>query len=181
MRTLIAIKADLVAAHRKGDWDWACELSQERNKARKQERGRCIDCGAVICRQSTRCNMHEKLHRNYKRSLPFWLFLMCCFSAIANPPTNPPPALVCGWTHSPSTNVVAYRVYWGPSTRLYTNSIQVAYVTSATITNVFRNTWYWVSATAVDDNGLESDYSNEVQVRVPNKPNPPTAFSASPQ
>lgn len=93
----------------------------------------------------------------------------------------PDVAITCGWTHSTSTNVVAYKVYWGPSVGNYTNHIDVGYVTTATITNVTRNTWYWLAGTAVDANGLESDFSNEVSVRVPNKPNPPTAFSASPQ
>lgn len=180
-RSLAEIKSDLVNAHRLKDWDLAKNLSQEKNLVKRRQRRSCVVCGATLTRGTTRCRMHYILNRYYKRALAAATALFMAVCAYASPPTNPPPALVCGWTHSPSTNVVAYKVYWGPSTRNYTNFIQVGYVTSASITNVTRNTWYWVSATALDDNGLESDFSNEVSVRVPNKPNPPTAFNATPQ
>lgn len=181
MRTLASIKRDLIKAHRQGNWEAAKLLSQEKNMAKRKMLSVCLDCGVIIHKNSTRCDMHERIHRNYKKALVAATALFLALCAYASPPTNPPPAIVCGWSHSPSTNVVAYKVYWGPSSGNYTNHIDVAYLTTATVTNVIRNTWYWLAATAVDANGLESDFSNEVSVRVPNKPNPPTAFNATPQ
>jgi len=66
------------------------------------------------------------------------------------------------WFASPSPEVTAYRIYFG------TNAGNYAFVTNAglvrTQTVVLPHTGRWLfAATAVDANGLESDFSNEVQ------------------
>jgi len=59
-----------------------------------------------------------------------------------------------------------FRLYWGQSSRNYARSLLldptlVAYV----VTDLTPGTWYF-AITALDENGLESDYSNEVSKQV---------------
>ena len=68
------------------------------------------------------------------------------------------------WDASASTNVVAYRVYWGHASGAYTNDVQVGNVLTATVSNLVAGCSYYFAATAVDDSGLESDYSNEASL-----------------
>ncbi|MBP9902294.1 MAG: hypothetical protein KBH45_12595 [Verrucomicrobia bacterium] len=62
---------------------------------------------------------------------------------------------------------MAYRVYYGPTSRSYTNSIQVGNVTNASIVGLVDGATYYFGATALDGSGLESDFSNETLYSVP--------------
>ena len=65
------------------------------------------------------------------------------------------------WDPSPGTNVIAgYNLYYGPAPVTYTNVIHTSTNCTCTIT-VPAGTTYLV-CTAVDVQGLESDYSNEI-------------------
>lgn len=83
--------------------------------------------------------------------------------ALADPTTNSPSVTVA-WDVHQDQSVVGYRVYYGVSSRTYTNNVQVLNRTnnSATVSNLVRSTTYYFAATAFTDQGLESDYSNEV-------------------
>lgn len=66
------------------------------------------------------------------------------------------------WDQSPSTNVVAYRVYAGTSSRSYTEVFDVGNSTSVVVSNREWGVLYYYSATALDEISLESDYSDEI-------------------
>lgn len=59
------------------------------------------------------------------------------------------------------TDLAGYKVYYGPSSGNYANSVNVGNVTSYTLNNLAPGTYY-ISVTAYDAAGIESGYSNEV-------------------
>lgn len=88
-----------------------------------------------------------------------------------------------GWVHSNSQPVNAYRVYYGPSSGNYTNSLVVPYSTLATVPSLQEDSTYYFAVTSVltNSNGetLESDFSNEATYKVPSSdPNQRTRPSA---
>ena len=65
------------------------------------------------------------------------------------------------WDAPACTNVIAcYNLYSGPATRAYTNVISAGLCLTSTIP--LTPGVNYIAATAVDTDGLESDYSNEV-------------------
>ena len=76
-------------------------------------------------------------------------------------------SVTLAWDPSPDASVVAYKIYYGPSSRGYTNSIQVGNVTNASIVDLAEGATYYFGATALDGSGLESDFSNETLYTVP--------------
>ncbi len=82
---------------------------------------------------------------------------------------EPPTTRVDG---SPITNLAGYRLYWGTSSRNYTNSIVVYFcracpqpspdITENECLPLQPNTTYYFAVTAFDSDGNESDFSNEV-------------------
>ena len=106
--------------------------------------------------------------RGLKLGRLFWMLAIIPFSsAMAG-------QITLAWDPSPETNVVAYRIYYGVAARTYTNTIQVGKVTTATVSNLVAGVPYFFAATAVDDVGLESDYSDEVSGTIPLPNQPPT-------
>ena len=71
------------------------------------------------------------------------------------------------WNPGQATGVVAYNVYSGPASQVYTNMISVPGATNATITGLNPGATYFFSVTAVDIEGLESQFSNETSFTVP--------------
>ncbi len=61
----------------------------------------------------------------------------------------------------PSSAAAGYKVYWGPASRHYTNHVSTAStnITLALDPDAYA---YWLSATAFNAAGVESDFSNEV-------------------
>src|ERR1017187_7582186 len=70
-------------------------------------------------------------------------------------------------TNSPIAN---YKVYYGPASRTYTNTVSAGTNVTATVTNLSKGQTYFFAATATDTNNLESDFSNEVSWLVPTNP-----------
>lgn len=64
------------------------------------------------------------------------------------------------WNASPS-QVLGYKIYYGPRSGGYTNCVTVSNVLTVTIINLEPNTVYYFAATAYDADS-ESDFSNEV-------------------
>lgn len=87
-------------------------------------------------------------------------------------PTTKLPSVTLAWDQSPDPSVAGYSVYWGTSSRQYTNSISVSGIanTSCTVSNLARGTHYYFAATCVATNGLTSDYSLEVEYTTLNLP-----------
>jgi hypothetical protein len=71
------------------------------------------------------------------------------------------------WDPSPSPNAVNYKLYVGPTSGNYTNSISLGLVTSATIPALVDGGTYYFAATVTDSSGLESVFSSEVAYNVP--------------
>ena len=63
---------------------------------------------------------------------------------------------------SPLTDLNGYRIYYGTSSGVYPNQVQVDNpgVTSFVIENLAPNTYYFVS-TSINSVGVESEFSNE--------------------
>ena len=64
------------------------------------------------------------------------------------------------------TDLAGYKVYYGTSSGVYDNVIDVADVTTYTLTDISPATYYF-AVTAYDELGNESDYSNEVSKTIP--------------
>lgn len=67
------------------------------------------------------------------------------------------------WENNSEPDISHYIVYWGTTTGTYTwNSGNIGLVTTYTVTIPDGTQVYYFAVTAVDGEGLESDYSNEV-------------------
>ena len=64
------------------------------------------------------------------------------------------------WDASPDPNVAGYKIYYGTSSRNYSNSMSVGMVTSYNVIGLTPGTYYF-SVTACDASGNESGFSNE--------------------
>ena len=72
------------------------------------------------------------------------------------------------WERSASPTATEYRLYYGPTSGVYTNVILVGDVTSATVGNLEAGGDYFFTVTACESSGLESLPSNEVSYTVEN-------------
>ena len=77
------------------------------------------------------------------------------------------------WDPNPETDLQGYRVYWGPTSRGYTNLIEAGKTNVATVTNLPAGATIYFAVTAYNTNLLESDYSNEVVRTFSTQPQPP--------
>jgi hypothetical protein len=117
--------------------------------------------------------------------LPSAMRLLLCLlsvfsvsSVVAQPflvPTNPPAYVVLGWDASPDPSVNGYRVYYGVGSRQYTNMVIVGNTNTATVQNLVRGQKYYFAATATTSDGLESDFSNEIDYTPRARPAPPAS------
>ena len=79
-------------------------------------------------------------------------------------------AVTLAWDPSASTNTIAsYNLYYGVASATYTNTVSAGTNTTLSISNLVEGATYYFAATAVDTDGLESDYSTEVSALIPVK------------
>jgi hypothetical protein len=71
------------------------------------------------------------------------------------------------WDPSPDSTVTGYKLHYGTESGSYTESVDVGNTTSYTLDGLQPNTDYYFAATAYDDQGAESDYSNEISYAPP--------------
>jgi hypothetical protein len=72
------------------------------------------------------------------------------------------------WNPSPDAHVAGYRIWYGVSSRTYTNAVPVGLTTNATVTGLTPGVTYYIAATAYSDIGIEdSEFSNEVSYQPP--------------
>jgi hypothetical protein len=81
--------------------------------------------------------------------------------------TLPVTSVTLSWDASTTTNVTAYKIYYGTSCGNYTQVVTADAGTQVTISGLVPGTTYYFAATAADSVGLESDYSNEASFIVP--------------
>jgi len=68
---------------------------------------------------------------------------------------------------SPLSDLAGYRIYYGTSSRSYDNHISIDDPTSTSLAFDASSGDYFVSMSAVDVDGNESGYSNEVLKQLP--------------
>lgn len=85
-----------------------------------------------------------------------------------------------GDTNNPANILVTnFVAYFGTVSGQYTGSVNAGTNFSCMVPNLARGATYFFVVTAQASNGLESDYSLEVSVTIPNKPSKPTSPSAT--
>src|ERR1035441_4276136 len=90
------------------------------------------------------------------------ILVMATAFAVGHVP-NPTGSVTLAWDSSSGNDLVTnYNIYYGVASLTYTNTVAAGTNLTMTVTNLIRNTMYYFAATAVDTNGLESDYSIEV-------------------
>ncbi|KKS67554.1 MAG: Secreted protein [Parcubacteria group bacterium GW2011_GWC2_42_6] len=118
----------------------------------------------------------------------FLLFLLIVMALVGSAKVFAGGGIMFTWepptTHgdgTPETNLAGYKLYWGSASRFYTKSMTATYCRacpspSSTIVErecvAFQPGTYYVAATALDTDGRESGYSNEVIVTIPAAVNP---------
>lgn len=71
------------------------------------------------------------------------------------------------WDASPDQSVVGYRIYYGITSGKYTNSAAVGNVLTANVSGLREGQQYFYAATAYNDDGVESVFSNEASNTIP--------------
>lgn len=66
------------------------------------------------------------------------------------------------WDRSPSLGVAGYRIYYGPASGNYTNSVVVGNVTSNSVPGLVGGGMYFFTVVAFDASSVESLPSNEI-------------------
>ena len=74
------------------------------------------------------------------------------------------------WSASTNASAAGYKIYYGKSSRTYTNSVDVGNALSATIQGLQPNKVYYFSVTAYNAGKTESGYSTEVVSSTPAAP-----------
>jgi hypothetical protein len=80
------------------------------------------------------------------------------------PPTTGTASVTLSWNRNTEPDLSFYRVYYGTSSRNYSNSIGVGTSTASTISGLASGTIYYFALTAVDTSGNQSPYSQEVAI-----------------
>lgn len=93
-----------------------------------------------------------------------------CLSALATTNQISNQVLQIAWDPSASTNVTGYNVYYGGSSRVYTNRIVLGKATNSPITGP-PGASFFVAVTARDSAGHESPPCNEITCAFPTQPN----------
>jgi len=86
------------------------------------------------------------------------LIILILLSALISHPQK----VRLAWDASPSPDVIGYRIYFGTNAGNYTFVTNAGLVLTQRIALPHTGRWFF-AATAMDTNGLESDFSNEVQ------------------
>lgn len=87
-------------------------------------------------------------------------------------------AFTLEWDPNRETNLAGYRLYYGTASRTYETRIDVGNVTTYRLTGLLDGVTYYLAVTAYDQQGRESDYSNEVTAR--RNASPTAMITASP-
>lgn len=97
----------------------------------------------------------------------FGLILCCALLWFCQLPVHASQNVSLAWDASGDANVAGYKIYIGVTSHNYTQSVDVGNVASATITVPDAGKTYYFAATAYDNSGTESDYSNEASFTLP--------------
>ncbi len=93
-----------------------------------------------------------------------WLALLTPLSASA---VSGVQSVVVSWNASTNAGVAGYKVYFGPSSRNYTTTVDTGSSTNYTITGLADGSTNYFAATTYSASMVESDYSDEVMFVAP--------------
>ena len=85
------------------------------------------------------------------------------------------------WDPNSEPDIAGYKIYYGLESGNYTTTINVGNFTTCVISDLDSGQTYYFAATAYNNDGYESDYSNEVSYTVPSGNQPPVANAGSDQ
>jgi len=96
--------------------------------------------------------------------LLFGVLICCCNLGLLLPVklAAQTAVLTLGWDANFESDLAGYRIYFGVASRLYNHILDVGNLTEYTIQGLDSNQCYYLSVTAYDQSGNESDYSLEV-------------------
>lgn len=77
------------------------------------------------------------------------------------------------WDRNPETTVAGYRIYFGEESRNYTGIVDTGNEVTGAVTNLVEGRTYYFAATAYDNNGAESAFSEEIWYTIPKATTPP--------
>jgi hypothetical protein len=117
----------------------------------------------------------ENHFRNHAVNV-FSLFWMISMTALFVCPALATISVPMAWNPSVDSNIAGYKIYYGLASHVYTSSVDVGNSTNATITLLSGNITNYFAATTYDIGGVESGFSNEIEVTVP----PTTAATLTP-
>ena len=178
---LRACKSALIQARRAGDDERAKVLSQCKQSIKRHFGSHCVDCGVRIATGYLRCIMHHHWFRHYRRALPVGMAILFCLATLAAPSPRTGTALVSwnytfGDTNSPANaSVTNFVVSFGTLSGSYTGAVNAGTNFAVQVPNLTRGATYFFAVSAQSTNGLESDYSVETSLFVPNRPGKPTS------
>jgi hypothetical protein len=75
--------------------------------------------------------------------------------------------ITLAWDQNSEPDIAGYRVYYGQESRSYTNAVDVGNYTSCVIADLEDGETYYFAATAYNNDGYESGYSNEISNAAP--------------
>lgn len=78
----------------------------------------------------------------------------------------PNQSVLLSWDASPP-EVTGFRVYWGTNSSIYPHSADAGFNTNYTVAALLPGSVYYFAATAYNNDGLESVFSDEVSYAVP--------------
>lgn len=76
-------------------------------------------------------------------------------------------SVTLAWNQSQDPAIAGYNIYYGGSSRYYTNRISVGNATNATIPGLIQGITYYFAATTYSASGIESPFSSELAYLVP--------------
>ena len=96
----------------------------------------------------------------------FWAAGWLAFAVTAVAASALPASVTLAWDANSETNVAGYIVYYGTTSSNYTCTTNVGNQTTATLSGLSVGTIYYFSATAYDQDGLESDFAPEINYTI---------------
>ena len=80
---------------------------------------------------------------------------------------------------TPLTDLAGYKIYYGPTSGSYTNTLDVGNVTTSVVNNLTDGLTYYFTVSAYNSAGVESSFSNEVSKTLPSTQSTLTTFTVT--
>jgi hypothetical protein len=93
------------------------------------------------------------------------IWLLLCSAVFGS--QVPPGQVTLGWNVSPDETVVGYYIYYGTTSGVYTNKMNVGTNTIIAMNGLVAGSTYYFTATSYDSAGMESSFIPEASYVVP--------------